>query len=136
MLDIDWVGLSVPFAYIAVLAGSLMTFSSIYRKRKAGEFSSFTAYCIKLNILQCNLQLLLHGFPPICSEMYISPCYTWNQRTATRKLQRYQKVYFAQRFYAEQWRIFIELFKCELQSKLAALFYNGEVLEMTCGSVF
>lgn len=37
IFDIDWVGLSVPFAYIIVLAGSLMTFSSIYRKRKAGK---------------------------------------------------------------------------------------------------
>lgn len=36
MFGIDWVGLSVPFAYIVVLAGSLVTFSSIYRKRIAG----------------------------------------------------------------------------------------------------
>jgi hypothetical protein len=37
MFDIDWVGLSVPFAYITVLVGSLITFSSVYRKRKAGQ---------------------------------------------------------------------------------------------------
>jgi translocation protein SEC66 len=36
MFDIDWVGLSGPLAYIVVLVGSLATFSSVYRKRKAG----------------------------------------------------------------------------------------------------
>jgi len=36
MFEIDWIGLSVPFAYVAVLVGSLITFSSVYRKRKAG----------------------------------------------------------------------------------------------------
>ncbi|KAF2970169.1 hypothetical protein GQX73_g3365 [Xylaria multiplex] len=35
MFDIDWVSLSLPFAYITVLGGSLYTFSTIYRKRKA-----------------------------------------------------------------------------------------------------
>jgi translocation protein SEC66 len=35
MFDIDWWGLAVPFAYVVVLAGSLVTFSSVYRKRKA-----------------------------------------------------------------------------------------------------
>lgn len=35
-LDIDWKGLALPFAYVIVLAGALMTFSTIYRKRKAG----------------------------------------------------------------------------------------------------
>jgi len=38
MFDIDWLSLSVPFAYIAVLVGSLATFSSVYRKRKAGPY--------------------------------------------------------------------------------------------------
>lgn len=36
MFDIDWVGLALPFAYLMVLGGALMTFSTIYRKRKAG----------------------------------------------------------------------------------------------------
>jgi len=36
-IEIDWVGLVLPFAYLIVLSGSLMTFSSIYRKRKASE---------------------------------------------------------------------------------------------------
>ncbi len=36
MFDIDWMSLALPFAYITVLGGSLYTFSTIYRKRKAG----------------------------------------------------------------------------------------------------
>jgi hypothetical protein len=36
--DIDWKGLALPFAYLVVLSGALMTFSTIYRKRKAGMF--------------------------------------------------------------------------------------------------
>ena len=35
---VDLVGLAIPFAYLAVLVGSLATFSSLYRKRKAGGF--------------------------------------------------------------------------------------------------
>lgn len=46
IFDIDWVGLSVPFAYIVVLAGSLMTFSSIYRKRKAGKTICLSVYIV------------------------------------------------------------------------------------------
>lgn len=46
IFDIDWIGLSVPFAYIIVLAGSLMTFSSIYRKRKAGKILYVSAYTV------------------------------------------------------------------------------------------
>ena len=37
---VDLVGLSIPFAYLGLLVGSLATFSSLYRKRKAGGFSS------------------------------------------------------------------------------------------------
>lgn len=36
MFDIDWKGLALPFAYLLVLGGALMTFSTIYRRRKAG----------------------------------------------------------------------------------------------------
>jgi translocation protein SEC66 len=35
-LDIDWWSLALPFAYISVLGGMFFTFSTIYRKRKAG----------------------------------------------------------------------------------------------------
>jgi translocation protein SEC66 len=36
MLDINWRGLLLPLAYLAVLVGTFMTFSTVYRKRKAG----------------------------------------------------------------------------------------------------
>ncbi len=32
-----WIGLAGPFAYLTILIGSLATFSSLYRKRKAGK---------------------------------------------------------------------------------------------------
>lgn len=41
IMDIDWKGLALPFAYIIVLVGALMTFSTIYRKRKAGKDNRF-----------------------------------------------------------------------------------------------
>ncbi|KAL8699079.1 MAG: hypothetical protein Q9201_006209 [Fulgogasparrea decipioides] len=34
---IDWVSLTIPAAYLSVLVGSLATFSSLYRKRKAAQ---------------------------------------------------------------------------------------------------
>ena len=37
---IDWVMLSIPIAYLFILVGSLYTFSSIYRKRKAYRAAS------------------------------------------------------------------------------------------------
>ncbi|KAI1501730.1 Sec62/63 complex, subunit Sec66 [Biscogniauxia marginata] len=37
MFDIDWMSLALPFAYITTLGGSLFTFSTIYRKRKASQ---------------------------------------------------------------------------------------------------
>ncbi|KKK16434.1 translocation protein [Aspergillus rambellii] len=37
---VDWITLAVPFAYLSVLIGSLATFSSLYRKRKARNASS------------------------------------------------------------------------------------------------
>ncbi|CZS94599.1 hypothetical protein WAI453_013321 [Rhynchosporium graminicola] len=44
MFDIDWIGLAVPFAYLAVLAGSLTTFSSVYRKRKAAASATLAPW--------------------------------------------------------------------------------------------
>ena len=35
-----WLGLAVPFAYLSILIGSLATFSSLYRKRQAGQYYS------------------------------------------------------------------------------------------------
>ncbi|KAI4125086.1 MAG: hypothetical protein LQ338_004473 [Usnochroma carphineum] len=37
---VDWIGLSIPFAYLGILVGSLATFSSLYRRRKAAKSSS------------------------------------------------------------------------------------------------
>ncbi|KAL8676178.1 MAG: hypothetical protein Q9224_001114 [Gallowayella concinna] len=37
---VDWVSLTVPFAYLGILVGSLATFSSLYRKRKLAKSSS------------------------------------------------------------------------------------------------
>ncbi|KAI1333436.1 Sec62/63 complex, subunit Sec66 [Xylariaceae sp. FL0255] len=37
MFEVDWMSLALPFAYITVLFGSLYTFSTIYRKRKAAQ---------------------------------------------------------------------------------------------------
>lgn len=37
---VNWIGLITPFAYIGILVGSLATFSSLYRKRKAGKHPS------------------------------------------------------------------------------------------------
>lgn len=38
MVELDWRGLILPFAYVLVLLGAFTTFSRIYRKRKLGEF--------------------------------------------------------------------------------------------------
>jgi translocation protein SEC66 len=42
MFGIDLISLALPLAYVVVLGGSLMTFSTIYRKRKAGRRNSLT----------------------------------------------------------------------------------------------
>ncbi|KFG86878.1 hypothetical protein MANI_002581 [Metarhizium anisopliae] len=44
MFDVDWVGLALPFAYLMVLGGALMTFSTIYRKRKAAESANLAPW--------------------------------------------------------------------------------------------
>ncbi|PBP26853.1 preprotein translocase subunit Sec66 [Diplocarpon rosae] len=43
-LDVDWFGLAIPFAYLAVLVGSLTTFSSVYRKRKAAASATLAPW--------------------------------------------------------------------------------------------
>ncbi|KAG5925761.1 hypothetical protein E4U42_004001 [Claviceps africana] len=44
MFTIDWKGLALPFAYLLVLGGALMTFSTIYRKRKAAESANLAPW--------------------------------------------------------------------------------------------
>ena len=39
MFSIDWRGLILPISYMLVLGGTFVTFSSVYRKRKAGKSS-------------------------------------------------------------------------------------------------
>ncbi|OOQ84599.1 putative translocation protein (Sec66) [Penicillium brasilianum] len=41
---VDWLSLAVPLAYLGVLIGSLATFSSLYRKRKAQKAASLEAW--------------------------------------------------------------------------------------------
>lgn len=35
MFDINWQGLLLPLAYLVVLVGTFLTFSRVYRRRKA-----------------------------------------------------------------------------------------------------
>jgi translocation protein SEC66 len=71
--DIDWVGLSVPFAYIVVLAGSLMTFSSIYRQRKAGQSICSLNHSLNSNKLTAKAATLAPWFPPhLQRNIYLS----------------------------------------------------------------
>ncbi|KAH6898955.1 Sec62/63 complex, subunit Sec66 [Thelonectria olida] len=44
MLDIDWKGLVLPLAYVIVLGSALMTFSRVYRKRKAAESANLAPW--------------------------------------------------------------------------------------------
>ncbi|TVY59443.1 Translocation protein sec66 [Lachnellula suecica] len=44
MFGVDWWGLSVPFAYIGVLIGSLITFSNFYRKRRAAKSANLAPW--------------------------------------------------------------------------------------------
>ncbi|KAK5987304.1 Translocation protein sec66 [Cladobotryum mycophilum] len=62
MLSVDWKGLALPFAYLLVLGGALMTFSRIYRKRKAAESANLAPWFG--THLQRNIYLsLLHMEP-------------------------------------------------------------------------
>ncbi|KAI0482775.1 Sec62/63 complex, subunit Sec66 [Xylariaceae sp. FL0804] len=62
MFDIDWMSLALPFAYITLLGGSLYTFSTVYRKRKAVQSASLEPWFPPH--LQRNIYLsLLHMEP-------------------------------------------------------------------------
>ncbi|KAK3372520.1 Sec62/63 complex, subunit Sec66 [Podospora didyma] len=67
MFDIDWRGLVVPLAYLVVLGGTFVTFSTIYRKRKAVESANLAPWFGPH--LQRNIYLsLLHLEPENGSE--------------------------------------------------------------------
>ncbi|KAH8177689.1 preprotein translocase subunit sec66 domain-containing protein [Sarocladium implicatum] len=60
IMDIDWKGLALPFAYIIVLVGALMTFSTIYRKRKAAQSANLAPWFgphLQRNVYHTLLQL-------------------------------------------------------------------------------
>lgn len=44
MFEVNWWGLALPFAYIAVLLGSLITFASMYRKRRAAKSANLAPW--------------------------------------------------------------------------------------------
>ncbi|KAJ5675835.1 hypothetical protein N7462_008732 [Penicillium macrosclerotiorum] len=49
---VNWLGLVVPLAYLGVLLGSLATFSSLYRKRKAQKKTSVPESVLKAALLR------------------------------------------------------------------------------------
>ncbi|KAK4159161.1 Sec62/63 complex, subunit Sec66 [Cladorrhinum sp. PSN259] len=67
MFDINWRGLLLPLAYLAVLVGTFMTFSTVYRKRKAFQSANLAPWFGPH--LQRNIYLsLLHMHPEEGSE--------------------------------------------------------------------
>lgn len=67
MFGIDWMSLVLPFSYILVLGGTFMTFSSVYRKRKATQSANLAPWFPPH--LQRNIYLsLLHLDPEDGSE--------------------------------------------------------------------
>ncbi|KAK1768309.1 putative translocation protein sec66 protein [Phialemonium atrogriseum] len=67
MFGVDWWGLVLPFSYVGVLGGALMTFSTIYRKRKAAQSANLEPWFGPH--LQRNIYLsLLHIEPENASE--------------------------------------------------------------------
>ncbi|KAJ3477501.1 hypothetical protein NLG97_g8822 [Lecanicillium saksenae] len=64
MFSIDWKGLALPFAYLIVLSGALMTFSTIYRKRKAAESANLAPW-FGPNLQRNVYMSLLHTEPEV-----------------------------------------------------------------------
>lgn len=90
MFDIDWRGLLLPFAYVIVLGGTFVTFSAIYRKRKAGMLHPGPRY-----VLRCTdrtSQLKAPTWPPgslhTCSETSTSHSSISSPKTARRSRPR------------------------------------------------
>ena len=73
---VDWIGLAVPFAYLGILVGSLATFSSLYRKRKAGSCKPVTKISLLLEAANTKLAKaasLEPWFPPhLQRNVYLS----------------------------------------------------------------
>lgn len=66
---VNWLSLAVPLAYLGVLIGSLATFSSLYRKRKARTSLSISLFGIQSTCV------------PIPSSLPFAPrtMWEWNQ---------------------------------------------------------
>ncbi|KAF2679324.1 hypothetical protein K458DRAFT_314583 [Lentithecium fluviatile CBS 122367] len=81
---VDWVMLTIPFAYITVLFGSLYTFSNIYRKRKVAKAAALEPWFPPH--LQRNVYLsLLHMESPKCPDSILKAALL---RRATEDIQR------------------------------------------------
>jgi translocation protein SEC66 len=73
MFEIDWPGLLLPLAYVVVLGGSLMTFSTVYRKRKAGMSSTTSDPDKKLNFCTAQSATVAPWFGPnLQRNVYLS----------------------------------------------------------------
>lgn len=59
MFDVNWQGLLLPLAYLVVLVGTFLTFSRVYRRRKA------RVYCLEN---RCDLPRTLTISPPPSRE--------------------------------------------------------------------
>ncbi|KAB8216396.1 Pre protein translocase subunit Sec66-domain-containing protein [Aspergillus novoparasiticus] len=64
---VNWLSLAVPFAYLGVLIGSLATFSSLYRKRKAQKAYSLEPW-FPAHLQRDIYFSLLHIDPPATSS--------------------------------------------------------------------
>jgi translocation protein SEC66 len=64
MLDVDWKGFILPVSYLLVLYGTFVTFSSVYRKRKAGAQYPFPRAYTAANLSVAESANLAPWFPP------------------------------------------------------------------------
>lgn len=73
---VDWVSLTIPFAYLGILIGSLATFSSLYRKRKAGASLPFRrkriSLCLADSVLAKSSTLEPWFGPNVQRDIYLS----------------------------------------------------------------
>ncbi|KAJ5180419.1 Pre protein translocase subunit Sec66-domain-containing protein [Penicillium capsulatum] len=69
---VDWLSLSVPLAYLGILIGSLATFSSLYRKRKAQKSASLEPW-FPAHLQRDVYFSLMHLDPPASSKEKKAP---------------------------------------------------------------
>lgn len=143
---VDWLSLAVPLAYLGVLIGSLATFSSLYRKRKAR--TSLPPSCISLPSL---LQTLLpnqpankqqkkpppsnHGSPLTSNATSTSPSSTSTQKKAKRALRSLNPC-SRPRSSDVQPKTLIGFLRCVTRNRRLRCSCNAGVSAMICGSGF